>query len=206
MVDIDEFGFVKFLVSIAVLSGLCALFGVMVPVWSDLLLIAVPVLIASFFLLLYQWRFGANVDRRRAAGRKSAILDGSNVMHWRDGAPSFDPLHDVIRRLKKLGFTPGVMFDANAGYLLTGRYLDDAEMAARLRLPEDAVVVVAKGSVADPVILSAAQNLKAIVVTNDRYRDWAEQYPGIKAKGALVRGGYRSGRLWLECEENKSGA
>lgn len=131
-------------------------------------------------------------------------MDGSNIMHWRDGDPSFDPLHDVIHRLTALGFAPGVMFDANAGYLLAGRYLDDGSMAKRLNLPEDAVVVVAKGSPADPVILTAARDLGAIVITNDRYRDWAEEYPEVKTPGTLVRGGYRSGQLWLECETAKA--
>nr|WP_281422195.1 hypothetical protein [Aliiroseovarius lamellibrachiae] len=150
---------------------------------------------------------GALRDRRRGkrdGPRGRAIVDGSNIMHWRDGEPSFDPLHDVIHRLKALGFAPGVMFDANAGYLLAGRYLDDSSMAKRLKMREDAVVVVAKGSPADPVILTAARELGAIVISNDRYRDWAEAFPEVKTPGTLVRGGYRSGQLWLECEPEKA--
>jgi hypothetical protein len=35
-------------------------------------------------------------------------------------------------------------------------------------------------------------------VTNDRFRDWAEDFPDVAATAALIRGGYREGRLWLD--------
>ncbi|MCK0140774.1 hypothetical protein [Aliiroseovarius sp. F47248L] len=170
-------------------------------------MITVPCALASLFLLV---RFFHKLDpvqkakkpkpRSKPAKRrpeKRVVIDGSNVMHWKDGEPSFDPLHDVISKLKLLGFTPGVMFDANAGHLLEGRYLDDADMAARLLLPEDAVVVVEKGRPADPIILAAATNIGAIVVSNDRYRDWVDEFPEIQKQGFLVRGRYKSGKLKL---------
>ncbi len=41
----------------------------------------------------------------------------------------------------------------------------------------------------------------AIVITNDRFRDWAYTFPEVRRKGHLVRGGYRAGALWLDLPE-----
>ncbi len=196
-----------FLFLVAFLSTLLTVFALLEPAWSDIILVSLPCALASAFLLgqLFRKRQpGQKLDLPKLQSKpvkqkplKRVVIDGSNVMHWRDGEPSFDPLHDVIRKLKVLGFTPGVMFDANAGYLLEGRYLDDAAMAARLRLPENAVVVVEKGRPADPVILAAARDIGAVVVSNDRYRDWEADFPEIRERGFLVCGGYKSGALNL---------
>jgi hypothetical protein len=64
--------------------------------------------------------------RRRGAAPAAApprwiVIDGSNVMHRLDGTPQLAPLTDAIGELTALGFTPGVVFDANAGHLLAGR-------------------------------------------------------------------------------------
>ena len=58
-------------------------------------------------------------------------------------------------------------------------------------------MVVSKGTPADPTILAAARDLGAQIVTNDRFRDWAEAHPEVTEAGHLVRGGYPSGKLWL---------
>mgnify|MGYP003651762796 CR=1 FL=1 len=93
---------------------------------------------------------------------------------------------------------PEVVFDANAGYLLTGKYKHDDAMAGYLGLAEDWVMVVPKGTVADRYLLTVARDVGAPIVTNDRYRDWAADYPEIKQSGRLIRGGYRDGALWFE--------
>lgn len=36
------------------------------------------------------------------------------------------------------------------------------------------------------------------MVSNDRYRDWAGEYPELTRPGQLIRGGYRDGALWLD--------
>jgi len=36
------------------------------------------------------------------------------------------------------------------------------------------------------------------VVSNDRFRDWAEAHPEVLEPGRLIRGGFRGGKLWLE--------
>ncbi|MCK0141625.1 hypothetical protein [Aliiroseovarius sp. F20344] len=188
------FRFLMFLLIVAAFSLALVIVSFLVPAWSEVALIAAPCAVAAVFLLLVQSQRGSD----KSDAKMRAVIDGSNVMHWRNGEPCFTPLHDVVQELKTLGFDPGVIFDANAGHLLIGKYQDDDKLAKRLDLPEDAVVVVAKGSPADPIILAAARDLKAIVVTNDRYRDWAEDYPEVQEPGFLIRGGYKSGKLWLD--------
>lgn len=162
--------------------------------YLDLQILAASMLAASLFLLLQEWWRGRKARRLR----QDVIIDGSNVMHWLDETPQLQPLLDVIAHLKGRGFRVGVVFDANAGWKLWDQYRGDHYFAQKLGLSDQQVLVVAKGQPADPVILAAARESKAQVITNDRYRDWVEQYPEIVAPGHLIRGGYRQGRLWLD--------
>ena len=43
-------------------------------------------------------------------------------MYWRDNTPRLDTLREVLSELAARGYAPGIVFDANAGYLLSGRY------------------------------------------------------------------------------------
>lgn len=149
--------------------------------------------------------FGADAPdgRRPIPGRRSrkgphVVIDGSNVMHWNGETPHLDTLREVVTTLRGRGFQPGVVFDANAGYKFSDRYLDDRHFAKLLNLPSDWVLVVGKGEPADPTILAAARDLGAKVLTNDRYREWTADFPEVATPGHLVRGGYRDGRLWLD--------
>ncbi len=165
----------------------------------NLILLAGPCVLASMFLLLR-----AVVQKKRSTpegSKKFVVIDGSNAMHWKDGTPQIATLREIVQRLSVLGFTPGVVFDANAGYILTGRYQHNAAMGKLLDLPEDRVLVVPKGTPADPTILAAARFLDARVVTNDRYNDWAEMHPELREPGYLIRGGYRAGRLWMDVDD-----
>jgi len=151
------------------LVGCIAAFAL--PGWSDLILLSGPCAMASLVLLV------ARAFRRPAAAPNPVIVDGSNVMHWKGGEPRYETLRAVLGHLASLGFTPNVVFDANAGYLLCGRYRDDRFLGKALGLPVERVLVVDRGTPADPVILSAARRLEAPIVTNDRFRDWTADYP-----------------------------
>jgi Zc3h12a-like Ribonuclease NYN domain len=130
--------------------------------------------------------------------RNPILVDGSNVMHWKDEKPDILPVQSAIRELTRRGFTPGVVFDANAGYKLQGRYLSERDFSILLDLPESQIFVVPKGSQADPYLLDAARGFGARVVTRDRFRDWADSHPEVKEPGFLVRGGFRNtGEFWL---------
>lgn len=116
-----------------------------------------------------------------------------------------EPVLQAVRLMQGKGFSVGVVFDANAGYKVGEKYLDDRHMAARLGLPEDRVLVVPKGVPADAYILKAAQELGARVVTNDRYRDWAEVHPEVARPGFLIRGGVQGGMVWLNARDLAAG-
>lgn len=163
------------------------------PDWGDFILIAGPSVLASLWLCWRAWR-------TRKPTRPQAIIDGSNVMHWLDGTPRFAPLREVIARLGAQGIDPTVIFDANAGYLLADRYMHDDAMAHQLRLPVASVLVVSKGSPADETILKAAREMRARIVSNDRFRDWADRHPEVNHPGHVIRGGYRDGALWLDTD------
>lgn len=179
--------------------GVIAAIGL--PGWSGLSLLAGLAALAGVLLVLR-----VVLRRRERAGGPTLglmIVDGSNVMYWKDETPRIETVREVVRHLADLGYVPGVMFDANAGYLLSGRYRHHRDFGRMLGIRADRVMVVPKGTPADPYILNAARKLGARIVTNDRYRDWAGNYPEIRKPRHLIRGGYRSGRLWLDLKQEK---
>ena len=168
------------------------------PWFADFILLAAPSAAASLLLVLSAYfRRG---KRPTKTAERWLIIDGSNVLHWKDGTPQMGTLREVVQHLKAQGFSPGVVFDANAGHILVGKYLHHGAMGRLLGLPEDKVMVVHKGTPADATILAAAKDLGARIVTNDRYRDWSDAHPEVRTPGHLIRGGYRAGRLWLDLD------
>lgn len=183
-----------------VLSGLGTAVFYAVPGYDHLLFPGMILTTGAAVLVLYaacvtllQRLFGS-----KAAERAVVVLDGSNIMHWRNGEPDLATVADVVRSLTRHGFSPGVVFDANAGYKLDGRYQHHPVLARKLGLPEDRVMVVNKGEIADAMILRVAQDFGARVVSNDRFRDWAGQFPQVQEPGFLISGGYRKGALQLD--------
>lgn len=165
----------------------------------DLALIAFLLLFLIFFLLVLLLVLIFVLFRRRSR-RRPIVIDGSNVMHWQGNTPKLNTVAEVLATLTKRGFRPGVIFDANAGWKLDGRYCNDFALAARLGLPAKQVLVVPKGQPAGPTILAAARKMGAPIVTNDRYSDWAQTHPEVATPGKLIRGGYRDGELWLDLD------
>ncbi len=187
------------------------------PGLADLILLAAPCAVASFILFLrayfarektgqrqFQWPSRQSRPPVRRLKPKHIVIDGSNVMHWKDGTPQIETVREVVQHLKSRGFTPGVVFDANAGHILTGKYQHHGDMGKLLGLPEDRVMVVGKGTPADRTILAAARDLGARIVTNHRYKDWAETHPEVRAPGHLIRGNYRDGTLWLDMDAGRA--
>ena len=137
-------------------------------------------------------------DPRPKKAKRPVVIDGSNIMYWEGESPKLETVQRVIQTLKGRGFQPGIVFDANAGYLLADRYLDDRHFAKMLRLPASRVLVVPKGEPADPTILAAARDLGAKVISNDQFRDWVTDFPEISEDGRLVRGGFQDRTLWFD--------
>ena len=137
-------------------------------------------------------------DARADNAARFILIDGSNVMHWRDNTPDIEPVRAVVASLQAQGYTPGVVFDANVGYKLEGRYRNHYKLARRLGLPHEQVMVVPKGEPADPMILRAARDYGGRVVSQDRFRDWESEFPELRRPDFRVRGGYDAGKLWLD--------
>ena len=168
-------------------------------------LVFVVAMLVAVFAVLW-WRRGGARRKGSEATERWILIDGSNVMHWREGEPDLGTVKTVVTQLIALGYAPGVVFDANAGWKLQGRYLHDQEFARLLALPKRQVLVVGKGTQADPFLLQTARAFGARIVTNDRFRDWATDYPEVLEPGFLIRGGMRDGRLWLQGVAVEEGA
>lgn len=179
------------------------------PAGPDLLLASVTTLAA--LLIWMRAAFAARLPalRRRRRRRKSGgtnppqdrrwvVIDGSNVMFWQDETPSLSTVSAVVGEVKKAGLTPLVWFDANAGYKVGDRYMNQRDLSRAIGVPRKQVRVAPKGSPADPLLLEDAAKLGTGVVSNDRYRDWAETYPNVMQPGVLVRGRVQGGAAMLD--------
>jgi hypothetical protein len=204
----------RVLLSIAAGSASLLFLALIRPGLHDWVMLAGPCLAASIFLIFRHYFLGPEAEngaepwgRLQKPVDNTVLVDGSNVMHWNENQPSLDTLRWVLEALRQRGFNPGVIFDANAGYKVAGRYLDDDILARELCLPAAQVLVVPKGTPADEYILTVARKLRARVVTNDRFRDWAGQFPEVHQPDFLIRGGARPGHVWLdETARPKGGA
>lgn len=139
--------------------------------------------------------------RRRPGGPRYAVVDGSNVMFWINEEARFDTLKSVLDHLLDAGFLPVVWFDANAGYKLAGRYMKPEALARALDLPRSRVKVAPRGTPADPLLLAQARKLGAPVVSNDRFRDWEEEFPELRDAAHMIRGRVRNGAIHLDVRE-----
>lgn len=128
---------------------------------------------------------------------KRVVLDGSNILYWDDNQPALGTVKSVVTRLQADGYAPVVYFDANVGYLVSDRYLGPKALARRLGMEEKAVHVAEKGTPADPLVIKSALRFKARIVTNDRFRDWEEDFPQVQDKALFVRGNLHGGTVHL---------
>jgi Zc3h12a-like Ribonuclease NYN domain len=175
-----------------------------------MILTALAGLLTAVFLILWVRRARgqrpAGAARPPIDDRQAVLIDGSNVIHWLDNTPQLAPLLQVVHDLSRRGLKPGVVFDANVGYKLTGKFMGERDLSRMLSLPRDQILVVPKGMQADPFLLETARDLKARIVTNDRYRDWVDRYPDVATPDRLVTGTMRDGRVSLTGLAAKDGA
>ena len=73
----------------------------------------------------------------------------------------------------------------------------DDDLARLLPVPVQAIRMAPSGQPADPLLIEAALGAGARVVSNDRFMDWREQFPGLRAKGVLVKGRVAGDRVEL---------
>ncbi|MDQ2094653.1 NYN domain-containing protein [Rhodalgimonas zhirmunskyi] len=157
---------------------------------------------AALFAALLLFR--AAIRRLKPAPVERRILiDGSNVMHWKDGTADIGIVRTVTQALADQGYTVGVIFDANVGYKLSDRYMNESQLARVLGLKSQQIMVSPKGQPADGFLLQAARDMDAPIVTNDRFRDWQEDFPECAAPGRLIHGSWRNGAPELRFSKGK---
>jgi hypothetical protein len=109
-----------------------------------------------------------------------AIVDGSNVAHSTEGeSPQVANLLIVREKLVEEGMKPIIVADAALRH-----QIDDS--AKYERMIDDGMVRQAPaGTDADYFILSFARELRASIVSNDRFRDRIKQFP--EARERVIR-------------------
>ncbi|MEX0970768.1 MAG: hypothetical protein WD046_10030 [Paracoccaceae bacterium] len=119
---------------------------------------------------------------------KTAIFDGSNIYHFgRANGLDAQPLGELAYKLRTEGYRIVCFFDANIFYTLNehGAFpSSDNHSAALLHdifgLARDEIYVVPSGVQADKYVLETLKHLPiSFAVTNDQYRDYAQEYASV---------------------------
>jgi hypothetical protein len=109
-------------------------------------------------------------------GKRVVVIDGANVAYEERGAggkPKLSNLLKVRRELEERGFEAVVLVDASLKY-----DIDDHDQLETL-IRSQQIRQVPAGTDADFFIIQFAHELDALMVTNDRYKDYAERFPWI---------------------------
>ena len=182
---------------------LAAMVAVAVSVVAYGPVLSVPLLVsAALVVVALLWL----VAGRRRKAVPWIVVDGSNVMYWEGEKPSLMTVRAVLKTVEEAGFVPLVWFDANVGYLTQGAYLRPEQLSRMLGLAKGQVLVAPKGTPADPLLLEEAVRMGVRVLTNDRFRDWAETHPAVKVPGFLVGGQMSRGVVTLRLGEDARAA
>lgn len=125
------------------------------------------------------------------AGSRKVLVDGSNVAHATEGGEARLSNIELVRaKLRQKGFEPLIVADAALRH-----QIDDKQ--GYERLIEGGVVHQAPaGTDADYFILSFAREMDARILTNDRFRDRAEQFP--RERDRIIRYMIVQGEVVLE--------
>ena len=117
---------------------------------------------------------------------RAIFIDGSNCLFWQSGQRREDAPLLITRALIARRFAPVVYFDNSIRLHLGGPTLDSLAALAQ-------VIVVPKGSQADPHLIETALAAQCQIVTNDRFHDWRKIYPRLRndtlVTGQIAKGG-----------------
>jgi hypothetical protein len=109
-------------------------------------------------------------DGERGSGK--VLVDASNVAHSTEGGEArLANIQLVRQKLQEKGFEPLIVADAALRH-----QIDDKERYERL-INEGLVHQAPAGTDADYFILSFAREMDARILTNDRFRDRAQEFP-----------------------------
>ena len=145
--------------------------------------VAALVLVVVLFILVYNklWR---RVRKSRIPVHSGVVIvDGSNVAFHRvgKGKGRVKNIKIILKTLEKKGFDVKIVIDASLRHRI-----DKPNELERL-IREGKVIQAPPGSPADYFILKMAEDLNAIIVSNDMYRDWWKEFPWARGSGRIVR-------------------
>ena len=104
--------------------------------------------------------------------KKVVLVDGSNVAHSTEGEKALvSNLLAVRDKLKEEGFDPIIMADAALRH-----QIDDPKVFEDM-IESGSIRQAPAGTDADYFILSFAREMNARILTNDRFRDRAHEFP-----------------------------
>jgi hypothetical protein len=117
---------------------------------------------------------------------KFVIVDGLNLIHrLGHGRPQLTPMLLVVLEVAANARDFSCVFDASTKYALRGYERWAYEEFVR-RYPDHFIEVTARTQ-ADPVILAEAAVHSAIVVSNDVFKKYFDQYPWVKNDERVIR-------------------
>ncbi|HEY0005443.1 MAG TPA: hypothetical protein VGB17_11590 [Pyrinomonadaceae bacterium] len=111
--------------------------------------------------------------------RRVIVVDGANVAYEEcseGGCPKVSNLLAVRQALEEKGYDPIIIVDASLKHRI-----DDPDQLEKL-IQQQTVRQTPAGTDADYFVLEIAAQNDALVITNDRYRDYQEQYPWIEER------------------------
>lgn len=120
--------------------------------------------------------------------KKTAVFDGSNIYHFgHDNNLDAQPLGQIAQLLRSQGYRIVCFFDANIfhtlekhGAFTRGKRHSLVMLEDIFGLGGDEIYVVPSGVQADRYILEFLKYMPiSFAVTNDKFRDYANQYPTV---------------------------
>src|SRR5207244_3156333 len=112
------------------------------------------------------------MPRRQEKSKRLAVVDASNVAHATEGGEARLANIELVReKLREDGFEPVIVADAALRHKIDRRA--DYERLVNAGLVHQAPA----GTDADYFILSFAREMNARILTNDRFRDRANDFP-----------------------------
>ncbi|HST53011.1 MAG TPA: hypothetical protein VLJ61_13450 [Pyrinomonadaceae bacterium] len=114
-----------------------------------------------------------------AGSRQAIVIDGANVAYEErsaGGRPKLSNLLKVRCELEERGFEAIILVDASLKYDID----DQAQLQSLIASQQ--VRQVPAGTDADFFIIQLAEQIDARIVTNDRYKDYAERFPWIQER------------------------
>ena len=111
--------------------------------------------------------------------KKVAVVDGANVAHIEvtgKGDPKVTNLLAVRQVLTGKGYHPIIIVDAALHHRI-----DDAEQLEAL-INKQQVRQAPAGTDADYFVIKIAEEENAVIISNDQYKDYQEQFPWVSER------------------------